>query len=92
MAITVRIPTPMRKLTQEQKQIEAQGSTVKDILHDLCEQYPELGERICDERGEVRRFVNLYLNDEDVRFKNGKDTPVADGDTLSIVPAIAGGV
>ena len=91
MAVTVRIPTPMRKLTQDKKSVEAHGSTVGDIINNLRKQFPEFGERICDEKGEVRRFVNLYLNDEDVRFKDGKNTSVEDGDVLSIIPAIAGG-
>ncbi len=91
MAVTVRIPTPMRKLTDNNKSVEAQGKTVGDVVGNLRQLFPEFGDRLCDEKGEIRRFVNLYLNDEDVRFKNGKDTPVSDGDTLSIIPAIAGG-
>ena len=91
MSITVRIPTPMRKLTNEEKSVEAHGFTVGEVIVNLGKKYPELNNRICDETGEVRRFVNLYLNDEDIRFKKGKQTEVADGDILSIIPAVAGG-
>lgn len=92
MPVTVRIPTPMRKLTEEQKQVEANGSSVAEIITNLGERFPQLVERICDENGDVRRFINVYLNDEDIRFKNGKNTLVSDGDVLSIIPAIAGGI
>jgi len=92
MSITVRIPTPMRKLTEEKKQVEANGSSVAEIIENLGNRFPQFSERLCDENGEVRRFINVYLNDEDIRFKNGKDTPVSDGDVLSIIPAIAGGI
>ena len=88
---TVRIPTPLRKLTKEQEVVEASGSNVAEIIDDLELTYPGLKERICDEEGNIRRFVNVFLNDEDIRFLNDKSTDVNDGDELSIVPAIAGG-
>ena len=91
MGITILIPTPLRNLTNEQETVEASGSTVADIITDMENQFPGIGERLRDENGEIRRFVNIYLNQEDVRFKDGKDTPVTDGDEISIVPAIAGG-
>jgi len=91
MSVTVRIPTPLRNLTQNQEVVEAQGATIGEIIDSLQQQYPGLKERICDENGELRRFVNFYLNDEDIRFKDGQGTPVKDGDELSIIPAIAGG-
>ena len=91
MPIHVRIPTPLRKLTQDKATVEATATTVAGVIADLNRQYPGLQERLCDERGELRRFVNLYLNDEDIRFAQGKDTPVKDGDELAILPAIAGG-
>ncbi len=91
MTVTVRIPTPMRKFTENKKSVETSGETVGDVIDSLSELYPALGERLCDENGTVRRFVNVYLNDEDVRFKGGNKTPVSEGDTLSIIPAIAGG-
>jgi molybdopterin synthase sulfur carrier subunit len=91
MAITVRIPTPLRKLTQEQETVEASGDTIQDLLENLEQNYPGLKERLCDEQGELRRFVNIYLNDEDIRFAQGRETAVKDGDEVSIIPAIAGG-
>ena len=91
MAISVRIPTPLRGLTNDQEVVSADGATVKEVIDNLHSQYPGLQERICDDNGELRRFVNFYLNDEDIRFKDGPNTTVADGDELSIIPAIAGG-
>lgn len=91
MAINVRIPTPLRTLTQNQEVVQAEGSTVAEVIDDLQRQFPGLKERICDENGEVRRFVNVYLNDEDIRYKEDKETTIQSGDELSIIPAIAGG-
>jgi molybdopterin synthase sulfur carrier subunit len=91
MPVNVRIPTPLRKLTKEKDTVQATGGTIQDIIDSLEKQYPGLKERLCDERGEVRRFVNVYLNDEDIRFAQGKGTPVKDGDEISVIPAIAGG-
>ena len=91
MPTTIRIPTPLRKLTGDLELVQAEGSTVGDILQSLDTSYPGLKERICDESGNVRRFVNVYLNDEDIRFLEERATPVKDGDEISIVPAIAGG-
>ena len=91
MAITVLIPTPLRNLTSDQDTVEAAGSTIGEILDDLESKHPWIGERLCDETGEIRRFVNVYLNQEDIRFMDGKNTAVSDGDEVSIVPAIAGG-
>ena len=91
MPTTIRIPTPLRKLTGDLELVQAEGSTVGDILQSLDTNYPGLKERICDESGNVRRFVNVYLNDEDIRFLEERATPVKDGDEISIVPAIAGG-
>jgi molybdopterin synthase sulfur carrier subunit len=92
MAAKVRIPTPLRKLTQDKDTVQASGGTIQAIVDDLEKQYPGLKERLCDERGELRRFVNIYLNDEDIRFAQGKATAVKDGDEISIIPAIAGGL
>lgn len=89
--VNVRIPTPLRNLTNEKEEVDAEGSNIQDVIEDIERQFPGLKARICDEQGELRRFVNLYWNDEDVRFKDGLDTAIADGDVLSIVPAIAGG-
>jgi molybdopterin synthase sulfur carrier subunit len=87
----VRIPTPLRKLTSDQEVVTASGATIGDLLTDLDRNFPGLGERIYDENGNVRRFVNVFLNDEDIRFLEEKNTPVNEGDEISIVPAIAGG-
>ena len=91
MAITVLIPTPLRSLTSEQDSVEATGATISEIFEDLENKHPGIGELLCDESGEIRRFVNVYLTQEDIRFIDGKNTAVADGDEVSIVPAIAGG-
>ena len=92
MAITVRIPTPLRKLTNELDTITADESETLAQLIDVIEgQYPGLKERICDETGELRRFVNVYVNGEDVRFLSGLQTPLEPGAEVSIVPAVAGG-
>jgi molybdopterin synthase sulfur carrier subunit len=88
---TVRIPTPLRKLTNGLEEVKASGGTIAAIITSLESQYPGLRERICDDQGKVRRFVNIFKNDEDIRFLQSLETPVADTDELSIVPAIAGG-
>ena len=88
---TVRIPTPLRKLTGDQETVSATGSTLGAVLDELNAAYPGLGERILDENGSIRRFVNIFVNDEDVRFLQEKETPVTEKDEISIVPAIAGG-
>jgi MoaD family protein len=88
---TVRIPTPLRKYTQGQEEVSAAGKTVGDLIADLEAKYPGIKERICDDKGALRRFVNVFVKDEDVRFLKNLDTPVGDGDEVSIVPAIAGG-
>ncbi len=91
MAIIVRVPTPLRRVTNGQGEVQVQAGTIREAIEKLEEAYPGFKERLVDEQGEVRRFVNLYLNDEDIRFLNGLDTELKDGDVLSIVPAIAGG-
>lgn len=87
----VRIPTPLQKLTQNQGEVSASGGTIKDVLADLEKQFPGIKERLYDEKGALRRFVNFYVNNEDIRFMSGETTPVKDADEISIVPAIAGG-
>lgn len=87
----IRIPTPLRKLTGELDTVQASGTNVGELIEDLDRNYPGLKERICDENGNVRRFVNIFLNDEDIRFLDEKATAVKATDELSIVPAIAGG-
>ncbi len=88
---TVRIPTPLRKLTQGLEEVSASGATIGALITDLEAKYPGLKERLCDDKGQVRRFVNIFANDEDIRFLQNLETPVKDSDEISIVPAIAGG-
>lgn len=92
MSITVRIPTPLRKLTGGADEVSAEGATIAELIDHLEKTHPGLKERLCDESGEIRRFVNIYVNDEDVRFLDGRNTSIKDGDEVSIVPAIAGGL
>lgn len=91
MAVKVLIPTPLQKLTQDQAEIHCQGSTIRELLDSLEANCPGIKARLCDESGELRRFVNFYVNSEDIRFLEGSSTPLQDGDEVSIVPAIAGG-
>ncbi len=92
MASSVKIPTPLRPLANGRDEIRVPGSTVREALDHLEKECSGIRSRICDERGELRRFVNLFLNSEDIRYLKGLDTEVKDGDVLAIVPAIAGGV
>ena len=91
MSVTVRIPTPLRKLTNELDVVSGDGGTLLACIDSLEQQYPGLKERLCDEGGELRRFVNVYVNGEDIRFQDGLQTPLKPGDEVSIVPAVAGG-
>lgn len=91
MGVLVRIPTPLRSLTNGQSEVSIEGTTVLEVIENLEKDFNGIKERVCDEQGNLRRFVNLYLNDEDIRFLKDLDTEVGDGDGLSIVPAIAGG-
>jgi sulfur-carrier protein len=88
---TIRIPTPLRTYTQNQSEVSASGGTVREVLGNLEKTYPGIGSRLLDDQGGVRRYVNIFHNDEDIRFLQELDTPVAEADRLSIVPAIAGG-
>ena len=91
MAVTVRIPTPLQRLTNGQGEVPCHGSTVTELLDDLEKRHPGVKERICDEQGKLRRFVNIFVNEEDIRFLQGDQTAIKDGDEVSIIPAIAGG-
>lgn len=91
MSVRVRIPTPLRRFTGGAEEVSVSGSTVAAVVESLEQKCPGIKERLCDEQGRVRRFVNLYVNGDDIRFLNSIDTPVKDGDEISIVPAIAGG-
>ncbi|MGH7331341.1 MAG: MoaD/ThiS family protein [Candidatus Rokuibacteriota bacterium] len=92
MPVLVRIPTPLRSLTAGNAEIHAKGETVSDLVEDLERQFPGLRERLVDDQGAIRRFVNFYVNEEDIRFLQGAQTVLKDGDQVSIVPAIAGGL
>ena len=91
MPVKVRIPTPLRSLTANQEEVEAGGATVRELIDDLEARYPGMKERLCDKDGKPRGFVNIYVNQQDVRFLQGEDTALAEGDEVSIIPAIAGG-
>jgi molybdopterin converting factor small subunit len=91
MSSTVRIPTALRTLTRGAAEVTAEGSTVGEVLKSLDVSHPGMGERLFDEAGNLRRFVNVFLADEDIRFLDALSTPVADGQVLSIIPAVAGG-
>lgn len=88
---TIRIPTPMRTFTRNQAEVTATGATVREVLKDLDARFPGIGARLLDERGAVRRYVNVFLNDEDIRALRELDTPVTDTDRLTLIPAMAGG-
>ncbi|HLU68492.1 MAG TPA: ubiquitin-like small modifier protein 1 [Kofleriaceae bacterium] len=88
---TVRIPTPLRKLTEGKEEVAAPGKTVGEVIESLEKAYPGIKARICDDSGAVRKFVNIFANDEDIRFLKNLDTEVKETDEVSIVPAIAGG-
>ena len=91
MSITVRIPTPLRRVTNGVDKVTVEGSNLKEIIGSLDSQYPGIKARICDDKGDLRNFVNVYLNGEDVRFLEGLETSTKTGDEVSIVPAVAGG-
>jgi len=91
MAVKVRIPTPLRKLTNEQELVEITAKTISEVITELQTRFPGIQERLVDESGAVRRFVNVYVNEEDIRFLQNQQTALKDGDEISIIPAIAGG-
>ena len=91
MSVKVRIPTPLRKFTAGQEMVNVEGSTVGEALSSLTEDHPELEPKLFSDDGAVRRFVNIFANDEDIRFQDKLDTSVQEGDQIAIVPAIAGG-
>ncbi len=90
MAI-VKIPTPLRRLTNEKDEVSISSATVSQMVIDLEAEYPGIKDRLCDENGELRKFINIYVNEEDIRFLSGPDTEINENDTVSIIPAIAGG-
>lgn len=91
MAVNVRIPVLLRSLTQNQGEVSVEGSTVQEVLAKLESEFPGFHERLYDDNGNLRRFINIYVNSDDIRSQQGESTPVKDGDEISIVPAIAGG-
>jgi molybdopterin synthase sulfur carrier subunit len=91
MAVKVRIPAPLRRLTKDQAVVEVEGATIEQVIAGLEKGFPGLKERLCDETGQIRRFINVFVNGEDIRFKDGSKTAVAAGAEVSIIPAIAGG-
>ena len=91
MAVVVRIPTPLQEFSQQKDAVEVEGETVKDVLASLDKKCAGIRQRLYDEQGKLRRFVNIYVNQEDIRFLQGEGTKVKGGDEVSIVPAIAGG-
>jgi len=91
MSKKVRIPTPLRKLTNNEELVEVDAATIGEAISELQARFPGIQERLVDEKGEVRRFVNVYVNEEDIRFLQNRETPLKDGDEISIIPAIAGG-
>ena len=92
MAITVRIPTALRRVTQGQGEVQVDARTIEELIEVLEKEFPGIKERLVEENGEIRKFVNFFVNDEDIRFLKGKDTELKDGDVVAIIPAIAGGL
>lgn len=91
MAVKVLIPTPLQKFTHDQATIECDGNTISELLDSLEASCPGIKARLCDDKGELRRFINFYVNSEDIRFLDGANTSLSAGDEVSIVPAVAGG-
>lgn len=91
MMVRVRVPTPLRKFTNGADEVNADANTVRALVEDLERKFPGIKERICDETGKIRRFVNVYVNGDDIRFLQNLETTLKEGDNISIVPAIAGG-
>ncbi|ACO03379.1 MAG TPA: MoaD/ThiS family protein [Persephonella sp.] len=92
MAVTVRIPTALRRVTQGQGEVQVEASTIAELIDKLEAEFPGIKERLVEPNGEIRKFVNFFVNDEDIRFLKGKDTELKDGDIVAIIPAIAGGL
>jgi molybdopterin synthase sulfur carrier subunit len=91
MSAKVRVPTPLRRFTAGSDEVPAEGDSIRAVIEDLERRHPGMRERLLDEKGDLRRFVNIYLNGDDIRFLNQLNSKVKDGDDISIVPAIAGG-
>lgn len=89
--VKVRIPAPLQKITQNKQEVSADAANIKELISDLERQFPGIKDRLLDENGKIRRFINFYVNDEDIRFLKQDETPLSDGNEVSIIPAIAGG-
>jgi molybdopterin synthase sulfur carrier subunit len=89
--VKVRIPTPLQKLTDSLTEVEGEGKDIQELLNNLISKFPALKDRLYDEEGKLRKFINFYVNEEDIRFLQGENTSLKDGDVVSIIPAIAGG-
>ncbi len=92
MGVKVRVPTPLQKLTGDKSEVSAQGKTIKEVIDNMEDNFPGIKERLYSEEGELRKFINIYINEEDIRFLQSDDTEVNDNDVISIIPAIAGGI
>lgn len=91
MAVKVRIPTPLQKLTKDKPEVSVEGENIRELIESLEKKFPGIKVRLCDEAGKIRRFINIYVNEEDIRFLKMDATALKDGDEVSIIPAIAGG-
>ena len=91
MSVQVRVPTPLRRFTGGAEQVNADGASIAAVVNDIEHNHPGIKERICDDQGNIRRFVNIFVNGDDIRFLDNLETALTDGDEVSIVPAIAGG-
>jgi molybdopterin synthase sulfur carrier subunit len=91
VSVSVKIPTPLRRVTGGESNVEASGGNVRELIDDLERRYPGIRERLCDETGALRRFVNVFIGDEDIRFLDGIETRLEEGAQVSIIPAVAGG-
>jgi len=92
MTVHVKIPTPLRRITNDASTVEVEAGDIKSLLSSLEKQHPGIADRLCDENGEIRPFVNVFVNGEDIRYISGLNSPTNDGDEVSIVPAVAGGL
>lgn len=92
MEVKVRVPTPLQKLTGDKSEVSAEGKNIKEVIDNMEANYPGIKERLYSEDGELRKFINIYINEEDIRFLQSDDTEVNDNDVISIIPAIAGGM
>lgn len=88
---TVRIPSPLRRYTDGQSKVTTKGSTIKELIDNLEGQYPGLKSRLCDDQGQIKAYVNIFVNEEEIRTRQGSETPIEDKDEISIIPAMAGG-